>query len=150
MEMVIKNWGSRWVFSKRYQKALVRPKGSAKMAPPRLCSFSENISVASGCVANLKCAPQVEVPVKINRCFSQKDWRCVLVWYLWSALGGDSLPRIVSSIISELWGPETQSSLATKARQSRGFPYVGYTYLLALAWLWRWYGSGVYPSVLAG
>lgn len=88
------------------------------MASPRLCSFPKSISVTSACGANLKCAPQVEALVQENRPFSMKDQRCVLAWCLWSALGG----KIVSSIISDLWGPETQSSLATRARQSRASP----------------------------
>ena len=51
-----------------------------------LSTFLENTFVASGCIIRLKLAFQPSIPVKVNRPLSEKDWGCVLVCYLCSAL----------------------------------------------------------------
>lgn len=49
-----------------------KTKGEHKDGVPRPM-FSEGISVAFRCVVNLNCAPQAEVPGKVNRPFVQEN-----------------------------------------------------------------------------
>lgn len=79
---------------------------------------SRETPIASKCVANLKPAPQADVLGQVNRPFPHADCACISIRCMCSALGGGSLPRTVSLIVSIRGGPEMQAP-AIKARQSR-------------------------------
>lgn len=87
--------------------------------------FYERVSVASGCVVNLRSVPQAEAPGQVNRPFSQKDWGCVSVCCVCCALGAVACQELSFWLLQRvLWGSGTQSLLATKARRSMGVPCV--------------------------
>lgn len=56
--------------------------------------------------------------------------------------GGESLPKIVSLIVSDPRGPETQARLATRPRCFRAIPSEDYMHLLASAGPWGSMGVG--------
>lgn len=65
--------------------------------------------------------------------------------------GDGRLPRTVSSVVSDTWGPEMQSPLAIRGRCSRDVPCMGYKYGLALVGPW-WsnaWGQGASLASLA-
>ena len=62
--------------------------------------------------------------------------------------GGDNLPRTVSPVVSDPWGPEMQSCV-TRVRHRKGVPSVGYAHPLVLLELWKeaWETSTCFSSL---
>ena len=104
--------------------------------------------------------------IQINRPFSQKDWRCVLVWCLCSALGMVASKNSVFNYFKPvrprktiLPGHQSQASkglllcglhiLARSGRASGQYVDRALSNPAPAGWH-RWCGSGVYPPVLAG
>lgn len=94
-----------------------------------LSMFLGGTSVASGCVANLKPAPQAKVPGQENRTFSDEVQGCVSVCCLYSELQLLTCQGLFVQLVQ--LGQETQSLLTTKARYLWGTPCKGCACLLA-------------------
>lgn len=113
-----KNWSSRQVYKLLFGGTGELYWGQGWAQRWLLQPTSRETPIASKCVANLKPAPQADVLGQVNRPFPHADCACISIRCMCSALGGGSLPRTVSLIVSIRGGPEMQAP-AIKARQSR-------------------------------
>ena len=81
--------------------------------------------------ADLKPAPQAESPGQVN-CPFQQDWRCVSVYYLYSALDVASCQDYLSHCYSSM-GPRNANPLAHQGQMIRGAQSVCLGCLILLA-----------------